>query len=114
MCDMSGTTRDAVDTPLTLPDGTKLTLIDTAGIRKRSKVADSPDGAEVLSVDRAMRAVRRAEVAVLVVDAVEGITQQVGGGKGSLARPRGRRARIPTSGGVRLHGCAQDVQIMHM
>lgn len=42
VCDMSGTTRDAVDTPVTLPDGTKLTLIDTAGIRKRSKVSLVP------------------------------------------------------------------------
>ncbi len=58
--------------------GKKLTLIDTAGIRKRARVADSPDGAEQLSVDRAMRAVRRADVAVLVVDATEGVTQQVG------------------------------------
>ncbi len=77
MCDLSGTTRDAVDTRVTLPGGRRLTLIDTAGIRKRSRVADSPDGAEQLSVDRAMRAVRRADVAVLVIDAVEGVTQQV-------------------------------------
>lgn len=73
---------------VTLPTGKKLTLIDTAGIRKRSRVADSPDGAEQISVDRAMRAVRRADVAVLVIDAVEGITQQVragavGGGSGA-------------------------------
>ncbi len=38
VCDLSGTTRDAVDTEVVLPDGTKLTLIDTAGIRKRTKV----------------------------------------------------------------------------
>lgn len=77
VCDLSGTTRDAVDTDITLPDGTKLTLIDTAGIRKRSKVADSKEGSETLSVDRALRAVRRADIAVLVVDASEGVTQQV-------------------------------------
>jgi len=41
VCDMSGTTRDAVDTTITLPDGQQLTLIDTAGIRKRARVADS-------------------------------------------------------------------------
>jgi GTPase len=41
VCDLSGTTRDAVDTTVTLPDGTRLTLIDTAGIRKRARVADS-------------------------------------------------------------------------
>jgi GTPase len=38
VCDLSGTTRDAVDTTVTLPDGTQLKLIDTAGIRKRTKV----------------------------------------------------------------------------
>jgi GTP-binding protein len=41
VCDMSGTTRDAVDTTVTLPGGQQLTLIDTAGIRKRARVADS-------------------------------------------------------------------------
>lgn len=79
VCDMSGTTRDAVDTPVTLPGGERLTLIDTAGIRKRARVADSKDGAEAISVDRAMRAMGRAEVVVMVVDASEGVTQQVRG-----------------------------------
>lgn len=78
VCDMSGTTRDAVDTPVTLPSGERLTLIDTAGIRKRARVADSKDGAESISVDRAMRAMGRAEVVVMVIDAAEGVTQQVG------------------------------------
>jgi GTPase len=41
VCDMSGTTRDAVDTEVTLPGGTKVKLIDTAGIRKRTKVSNS-------------------------------------------------------------------------
>jgi hypothetical protein len=144
VCDLSGTTRDAVDTTITLPDGQRLTLIDTAGIRKRARVADSKcvllccgfercvwrmrhgfqgrparhlhartrvhaaalrmtpslsetcygfmqpvatttaataqphrDGAEQLSVDRALQALSRAEVAVIVLDASEGVTQQV-------------------------------------
>ena len=55
---MSGTTRDAIDTELTLPDGQRFTLIDTAGIRKRTAVASSDDGAEPLSVNRALQAVR--------------------------------------------------------
>ncbi len=42
VCDLSGTTRDAVDTEITLPDGKKLKLIDTAGIRKRTKVSTQP------------------------------------------------------------------------
>ncbi|KFM22528.1 GTPase Der [Auxenochlorella protothecoides] len=74
--DMAGTTRDAVDTEFTAPDGTRYTLIDTAGVRRRTAVAASPDGAETLSVNRALRAVRRADVAVLVLDATEGIAQQ--------------------------------------
>jgi GTP-binding protein len=77
VCDLSGTTRDAVDTPVTLPCGTRVTLIDTAGIRKRARVAGSKDGAESISVDRAVRAIGRAEVVALVVDATEGVTQQV-------------------------------------
>ena len=55
---MSGTTRDAVDTELSLPDGRRFTLIDTAGIRKRTAVASSADGAEPLSVNRALQAIR--------------------------------------------------------
>ena len=44
---MAGTTRDAIDTDLTLPDGRKYVLVDTAGVRKRTAVAGSKDGAEV-------------------------------------------------------------------
>jgi GTP-binding protein len=73
---VAGTTRDAVDMDLTTPDGRAFTLIDTAGVRKRASIAGGKDGAEPLSVERAFRAVRRAEVAVLVIDATEGITVQ--------------------------------------
>lgn len=77
MCDLSGTTRDAVDTRLTLPGGDEVVLIDTAGMRKRAKVATGGESAfEQLSVDRALRAVSRADVVVAVVDAAEGVTQQ--------------------------------------
>lgn len=58
MSPMSGTTRDAIDTELKGPDGRRYTLIDTAGIRKRTAVASSDDGAEPLSVNRALQAVR--------------------------------------------------------
>lgn len=47
MCDMSGTTRDAIDTDLTLTDGRRFKLVDTAGVRRRTAVASSKDGAEV-------------------------------------------------------------------
>ena len=62
MSPISGTTRDAVDTQLIGPDGTKFTLVDTAGIRRRTAVKDSPDGAEPLSVSRAIKAMRRSDV----------------------------------------------------
>ena len=60
MSAVSGTTRDAIDTEVVTPGGARFTLIDTAGIRKRVAVADSPDGAEPLSVNRALQAIRRA------------------------------------------------------
>jgi predicted GTPase len=74
--DMSGTTRDAIDTEVVLPDGTPMTLIDTAGIRRRSKVASSSDGAEPMSVARAIRALRRADVVAIMIDPQAGITIQ--------------------------------------
>lgn len=74
--DLSGTTHDAIDTELTLPDGTPVTLIDTAGIRKRGRVAESSDGAEKLSVARAIRAMRRTDVVAILLDSVQGITSQ--------------------------------------
>ncbi|MDQ7030634.1 MAG: ribosome biogenesis GTPase Der [Ardenticatenia bacterium] len=67
-----GTTRDAVDTRLTW-DGRPVTLIDTAGIRRRGRIER---GVERYSVVRALRAIDRAHVALLVVDATEGITAQ--------------------------------------
>ncbi len=67
-----GTTRDAIDTKLTVDDQ-EYTLIDTAGIRKRGSV--SP-GVEKYSVLRAMQAIERCDVAILVIDAVSGITAQ--------------------------------------
>jgi small GTP-binding protein len=73
---MAGTTRDAIDTDIDMPDGRRFKLIDTAGVRKRASIASGKDGAEPLSVERAFHAVRRAEVAVLVIDASEGVTQQ--------------------------------------
>lgn len=67
-----GTTRDAIDTHLEW-EGTPITLIDTAGIRRRGKIAP---GVEYYSVLRALRAIQRSDVALLVVDGVEGVTAQ--------------------------------------
>jgi GTP-binding protein len=67
-----GTTRDAIDTPLVHGDHT-LVFIDTAGLRKRSKVQDE---IEFYSTLRTARAMERADVCVLVVDAVDGVHAQ--------------------------------------
>lgn len=71
--DIPGTTRDAIDTPFTR-DGREYTLIDTAGIRRKSKIDD--ESLERYSVIRALGAIRRSDVAVLVIDANEGVSEQ--------------------------------------
>ncbi|MBG0771941.1 MAG: ribosome biogenesis GTPase Der, partial [Anaerolineaceae bacterium] len=70
--EIPGTTRDAVDTKID-SDGLPITLIDTAGIRRRGKVAP---GVEKYSVVRSMKAIERADVAILVIDASTSITAQ--------------------------------------
>jgi GTPase len=72
--DVPGTTRDAIDTRLAW-GRSEVVLIDTAGIRRRGKVASGPT-AERYSTLRALHALSRADVAVLVIDAVEGLTSQ--------------------------------------
>jgi GTPase len=70
--EVAGTTRDAIDTPLTV-DGRRLVLIDTAGMRRQSKVADS---VEYYTTLRSQRAAERADVALVVCDATDGVTAQ--------------------------------------
>ena len=72
VADEPGTTRDAIDTPLE-HEGRTLVFIDTAGLRKRSKVADD---LEFYSTLRTTRAMERADVCVLVVDATDGLHAQ--------------------------------------
>ncbi|MCC7353425.1 MAG: ribosome biogenesis GTPase Der [Anaerolineae bacterium] len=67
-----GTTRDALDTPLTY-EGQRFTLIDTAGIRRRGRVSR---GIEEYSVLRAVRAIGRADVVLLLIDGADGVTAQ--------------------------------------
>jgi GTP-binding protein len=67
-----GTTRDALDTPITRA-GRDYLLVDTAGVRRRPRVQQHLERASVV---RALRALERAEVALLVIDAVEGMTEQ--------------------------------------
>ena len=69
---IAGTTRDAVDTKFEY-EGLPITLIDTAGIRRRGKIEP---GVEKYSVIRSMKAIERSDVAILVIDAVTGITEQ--------------------------------------
>jgi GTP-binding protein len=69
---IAGTTRDAVDTLMTF-DQVPVTLIDTAGIRRRGKIEP---GVEKYSVLRSLRAIERADVVLLVVDATSGVTLQ--------------------------------------
>ena len=69
---IAGTTRDAIDTPFTY-NGQKFTLIDTAGIRKKKSVHED---VEYYSVVRALGAIRRADVCLVVVDSTEGLTEQ--------------------------------------
>jgi len=70
--DLAGTTRDAIDTLVETEDG-PIVFVDTAGMRRRSRIDDS---AEYYSLVRALRAIDDADIALLVIDAVEGVTGQ--------------------------------------
>lgn len=70
---IEGTTREAVDTKFTTPDGQEYTMIDTAGIRKRGKVWENT---EKYSVMRALSAIDRSDVVCMVIDAETGIIEQ--------------------------------------
>lgn len=70
--DIPGTTRDAIDTPVEI-NGDKYILIDTAGIRRKSKVNEE---VERYSVIRSLSAIERADVCLVMIDALEGVTDQ--------------------------------------
>jgi GTP-binding protein len=70
--DEPGTTRDTIDTVVETPDG-PIRFVDTAGMRRRAKI---DDGTEYYSLVRALRAVDHADVALLVIDATDGVTAQ--------------------------------------
>lgn len=71
--DIAGTTRDAIDTPFVY-NGKKYVIIDTAGMRRKRSIAD--DSVEQYSVMRSLNAVRRADVCLVVMDAMEGLSEQ--------------------------------------
>ena len=70
--DVSGTTRDSIDSKVKY-EGEEFILVDTAGIRKKAKV---DWGIEKFAVDRSIRAIRNCDIAVLVIDATEGVSDQ--------------------------------------
>ena len=70
--DVSGTTRDSIDSKVTYKDK-EFIIVDTAGIRKKARV---DYGVEKFAVDRAIRSIRECDVALLVIDATEGISDQ--------------------------------------
>ncbi len=70
--DQPGTTRDSIDTVVETPDG-PLCFIDTAGMRRKSKIVE---GTEYYSLVRALQTVDRADAAMLVIDATQGVTHQ--------------------------------------
>jgi GTP-binding protein len=70
--EIAGTTRDSIDTPFEY-DGENYVLIDTAGMRRRAKVTD---GVERYSVVRAIGAIERSDVCLVMIDATEGVTEQ--------------------------------------
>ena len=70
--DISGTTRDSIDTPFT-KDGTDYIVIDTAGLKKKGKIYESIDK---YSAIRALKAIERSEIVLLVLDGAVGITEQ--------------------------------------
>lgn len=72
VCDEPGTTRDAIHVPFERDDK-RYVLIDTAGVRRRARVQEAY---EKFSVIKTLQAVAEADVAILVVDAVEGVTEQ--------------------------------------
>ena len=70
--DISGTTRDSIDTPFT-KDGQEYVVIDTAGLKKKGKIYESIDK---YSAIRALKAIERSEIVLLLIDGKEGITDQ--------------------------------------
>lgn len=72
--DIPGTTRDAIDTRFVGEDGTRYNIIDTAGMRRKRAIED--ESLERYSVLRSIGAIRRCDVALLLIDAQEGVTEQ--------------------------------------
>jgi GTP-binding protein len=87
--DIAGTTRDSIDTKVSF-DGAEYIFIDTAGVRRKNKIKEE---LERYSIIRTVAAIERAEIVVLLIDAVEGITEQDAKIAG-IAHDRGKGAVI--------------------
>lgn len=70
--DIPGTTRDAIDTPMSR-DGQEYLIIDTAGMRRKGRISETT---ERYSIIRALRAIDRSDVVLMLIDAVDGVTEQ--------------------------------------
>ena len=104
MSNVAGTTRDAIDTVIE-HDGQRYTIVDTAGLRQKSKIDED---VEYYGFVRAMRAIDRADVAILVIDGSIGLTDQDQRVAGYRRRPpvrHGHRAeQVGPGGGPRRQG----------
>ncbi len=85
VCDMPGTTMDSIDSVVTV-DGQKYRFVDTAGIRRRSKIDER---LEAIAVGHAIRTIERCHVCILMIDGVEGVSKQ-DARLGALIADRGR------------------------
>ena len=94
--DIAGTTRDAVDTEI-VRNGTEYVFIDTAGLRRKSKIKEE---LERYSIIRTVTAVERADVVLMVIDAKEGVTEQDAKIAG-IAHERGKGIIIVVNNGMR-------------
>ena len=92
--DMPGTTRDAIDTVVETDDG-PIRFVDTAGMRRKSRI---DDGTEYYSLVRALRAVDDADIALLVIDATEGVTARTSAWPSGSTPPAARSSCCSTSG----------------
>ena len=91
-----GTTRDAIDSRFTAPDGTEYNIIDTAGIRRKRVIED--ESLERYSVLRSIAAIKRCDVALMLIDAQDGVTEQ--DTEDCRPGPRGRQG---------LRGCGKQM-----
>ena len=109
--DIAGTTRDAVDTEI-VRNGTEYVFIDTAGLRRKSKIKEE---LERYSIIRTVTAVERADVVLMVIDAKEGVTEQDAKIAG-IAHERGKGTQISKCHCLLfgfLHSCFINVLFFH-